>query len=193
MIGLARVFRPVALLMRGLLSMGLFLPLLYGHLPRFSGDWGIELFQLLLLGIGSAWFAVWANESSERDRLNHEILATTGVSPHQLLSAKAIVGAAIGILMGIAALAVTWLWAPLAQFSTEAIFKSALFFTMGLIMSLCCSLWVASKPRARSQAMTSILFALLAVWLGLPLLGWCSNCLPGDWSRFPIMNSVMLM
>ena len=193
LIELTRAFRPSTRVLRCLLSAGVFLPLLCGRLPWLDGSWISDLFQMLILSVGSAYLAVWVHESSERDWLNQESLATTGVSPTQLFLAKAMVGAAVGSISGMTALTCFWLLAPILQLSSAAIIKSALFLMAGLNVSLNCSLWAASKPRPRAQVMPAIVLSLIAAWLGLPVLGECLRDTFGLSMRFQLLHPVMTM
>ncbi len=192
LIGLTRAFRPATQVVRYLLSLGVFLPLLAGLLPWVSPGFLSESFQILVLCSGSAYLAVWVHESTARDVLNRETLVPSGVSPRRLFAAKAMVGAAGVCFCGVTALICSWFQEPLLRLWIGPALQRVLFLTLGLNLSLSCSLWVASQVRPRSEVMPEILFSLTFVWLGLPLATLLGRELFGFSGR-PLMLTPVLM
>lgn len=171
LIELTRGLSRVNGMVRILVSVGVFLPWIAEGGPWPGAGLLPGTFPWLILCAGSAQLAVWVHDASARDSSNRETLGSAGVSPFQLVVARASVGLVVALLTATSALGSFVFLAPMARFSTGKAFHGALSVAAGLVLTLACSLWVTSKTRPPTQSMSAIVFSLLVVWLGLPVAG----------------------
>jgi hypothetical protein len=172
LIHLMRGFGPATRVLRAVIAAGVFLPVLCGQLLGWNVLIVMDAWQMLLLSLGSAYLVVWIGEATERDWRNRESLAVSGVFPPRLFASKAIVGAGMGAWLGLAGLAPSWLHASFLHLGGGGGLQGMLLLAMGLGLTVHCSLWQASKDRARREFLPATLFAVLGVWL-VPALASC--------------------